>query len=45
MQLLRDPGAIHSPGGGIGEDNAEVFGDWLSLDADEQARLHEEGVI
>jgi len=44
-RFLRDPGVIHTPGGAIGEDNDEVFGDWLAIDADEQARLREEGVI
>ena len=39
------PGSIRSTGPALGAHNQEVYGDWLNLEAAEQARLRELGVI
>lgn len=44
-RFVNDPGKVRATGGAIGQDNAEVYGDWLALDAAGQARLKQAGVI
>jgi crotonobetainyl-CoA:carnitine CoA-transferase CaiB-like acyl-CoA transferase len=44
-KLTRTPGAIRATGRASGAANAEIYGDLLGLDADEQARLATDGVI
>lgn len=39
------PGSIRSTGPALGAHNQEVYGDWLNLEAAEQTRLRELGVI
>ena len=40
-----DPGTIRNVGGEIGQDNAEIFRDWLGLDDDEMAALARDAII
>lgn len=44
-RFANDPGEIYATGGDIGQDNDEVFRDWLSMSAEEMASLHSTGVI
>ncbi len=44
-RFVNDPGRVHSTGGSIGQDNAEIYGAWLNLSAEEQLRLKQSGVI
>ena len=44
-RFANDPGRVHSTGGSIGQDNAEVYGEWLALSGEEQQRLKRSGVI
>ena len=44
-RFVNEPGAMRHTGGDIGQDNAEVWGEWLGLDAAEQQRLKASGVI
>ena len=44
-RLSETPGKIHHLGRGIGEDNAEVYRDWLELDESDLATLKKNGVI
>src|SRR4051812_33860273 len=37
-RFVNDPGSVRSTGGAIGQDNAEIYGKWLELSVDEQAR-------
>lgn len=41
----RNPGAVRSTGGDIGQHNAEIYGDLLGLSAAEQEQLHAKGII
>lgn len=40
-----DPGAVYSTGGDIGQDNDEVYGDWLGLTPQQREGLRTQGVI
>ena len=44
-RFVNDPGQVRSTGGSIGQDNAEIYGGWLALDAAEQQRLKQSGVV
>ena len=44
-RFVNDPGKVRSTGGAIGQDNAEVYGEWLQMDAAEQDKLKQAGVI
>ena len=44
-RFVGDPGKVNNTGGAIGQDNAEIYGEWLAMGADEQARLKKAGVI
>ena len=44
-RFVNDPGTVRNTGGAIGQDNAEVYGGWLSMSPEEQARLKQSGVI
>ncbi len=44
-RLSETPGKIRHLGRGIGEDNAEVYRDWLDLDESDLTRLKKSGVI
>ena len=44
-RFVNDPGKVRSTGGAIGQDNAEVYGQWLGLGAEEQQQLKQSGVI
>ena len=44
-RFVNDPGRVNHTGGAIGQDNAEVFGQWLAMTAEEQERLKKGGVI
>ncbi|MCA0242186.1 MAG: CoA transferase [Proteobacteria bacterium] len=44
-RFTRAPGAVRSTGGSVGQDNDEVYGQWLKLSADERAALAAERVI
>jgi crotonobetainyl-CoA:carnitine CoA-transferase CaiB-like acyl-CoA transferase len=44
-RFVNDPGKVHSTGGAIGQDNAEVYGTWLALSEAEQQQLKKSGVI
>jgi crotonobetainyl-CoA:carnitine CoA-transferase CaiB-like acyl-CoA transferase len=44
-RFANDPGKVRTTGGSIGQDNAEIYGEWLAFGADEQQRLKEAGVI
>ena len=44
-RFVNDPGRVHTTGGAIGCDNAEIFGEWLGLSAAEQQQLKLSGVI
>jgi crotonobetainyl-CoA:carnitine CoA-transferase CaiB-like acyl-CoA transferase len=44
-RFTREPGTVRSTAGSLGADNDEVYGNWLGLNAEEQARLKSEGVI
>jgi crotonobetainyl-CoA:carnitine CoA-transferase CaiB-like acyl-CoA transferase len=43
--FVNDPGRVRNTGGAIGQDNVEVYGEWLALSAEEQQRLKQSGVI
>ena len=44
-RFLNDPGSVRTTGGSIGQDNAEIYGEWLSIGTEEQQRLKTAGVI
>lgn len=44
-RFVNDPGKVRSTGGAIGQDNAEIYGEWLGLASDERQRLKKAGVI
>ncbi len=44
-RFVNDPGKVRSTGGAIGQDNAEIYGEWLGLASEEQQRLKKAGVI
>jgi crotonobetainyl-CoA:carnitine CoA-transferase CaiB-like acyl-CoA transferase len=44
-RFVNDPGKVRNTGGAIGQDNAEVYGQWLALSEAEQQRLKQSGVI
>ncbi len=44
-RFVNDPGRVHATGGSIGQDNAEVYGEWLGLGQQERDRLKTTGVI
>jgi len=44
-RFRNDPGGVYSTGGAIGQDNDEVFGQWLGLDAQDRAALQNQKVI
>lgn len=44
-RFVNDPGKVRSTGGAIGQDNAEIYGEWLGLPGEEQQRLKKAGVI
>ena len=44
-RFRNDPGAVYRTGGAIGQDNDEVYGEWLGLGAAERAALRGRGVI
>jgi len=44
-RFVNDPGKVRNTGGAIGQDNAEVYGQWLSMDEAEQQQLKKSGVI
>jgi succinyl-CoA:(S)-malate CoA-transferase subunit B len=44
-RLSETPGAIQYLGRALGENNSEIFRDWLNLNERELAALKEEGVI
>ncbi len=41
----RNPGSVRLSGGSAGQDNSEIYGEWLLMSPAEQARLRESGVI
>ena len=44
-RFVNDPCKVRSTGGAIGQDNAEIYGDWLALSGDDRAKLKQAGVI
>ena len=44
-RFVNDPGRVRSTGGAIGQDNAEIYGEWLGLGSEERQRLKQAGVI
>jgi crotonobetainyl-CoA:carnitine CoA-transferase CaiB-like acyl-CoA transferase len=44
-RFVNDPGGVRNTGGAIGQDNAEIYGGWLGMDAAEQQKLKDAGVI
>ena len=44
-RFVNDPGGVRNTGGAIGQDNAEIYGRWLGMDAAEQQKLKDAGVI
>ena len=44
-RFVNDPGRVHSTGGSIGQDNEEIYGQWLEMGSDERQRLKQAGVI
>ena len=44
-RFYRDPGAVRVTGGPMGQDNAEVFGEWLNLSSSDQEALRAQQVI
>lgn len=44
-RFRHDPGRVYASGGAIGQDNAEVFGEWLGLTPEDRDALHANGVI
>jgi crotonobetainyl-CoA:carnitine CoA-transferase CaiB-like acyl-CoA transferase len=44
-RFRNDPGSVDSVGGAIGQDNDEVFGEWLGLTASDCGALRDKGVI
>ncbi|MEO8202465.1 MAG: CoA transferase [Betaproteobacteria bacterium] len=44
-RFVNDPGRVRNTGGAIGQDNAEVYGEWLGMGADEREQLKQNGVI
>ena len=44
-RFVNDPGKVRTTGGAIGQDNEEIYGGWLALDAAERERLKRAGVI
>lgn len=43
--FVGDAGAVWRTGPSLGEDNDLVYGDWLGMDAQDRARLADEGVL
>lgn len=44
-RFRNDPGSVYSTGGAIGQDNDEVFGEWLGLTEADCRALRDKGVI
>lgn len=44
-RFVNDPGCVRHAGGALGQDNDEIFGNWLGLSPDERSRLVSAGVI
>jgi crotonobetainyl-CoA:carnitine CoA-transferase CaiB-like acyl-CoA transferase len=44
-RFVNDPGKVRNTGGDVGQDNAEIYGQWLSLSEAEQEQLKKSGVI
>ena len=44
-RFVNDPGKVRNTGGDIGQDNAEIYGRWLSLSEADQEQLKKSGVI
>lgn len=44
-RFRNDPGSVYSTGGAIGQDNDEIYGEWLGLGREEREALGTAGVI
>jgi crotonobetainyl-CoA:carnitine CoA-transferase CaiB-like acyl-CoA transferase len=44
-RFVNDPGSVRHSGGALGQDNDEIYGEWLSLSPQERARLKDAAVI